>query len=73
MGQSENNHIEMQKPVAFYAPLISGLIVILILLLFISLFNPRPHSNAAQHNQKTATSHTQVDAAAENHSTGDNH
>jgi L-lactate permease len=73
MGHGDNNHVEMQKPVAFYAPLISGLIVILILLLFISLFNPKPHHEAAPNHQAPVTSQTHTDAAAENLSTGDNH
>jgi L-lactate permease len=73
MGHSENNHVEMQKPVAFYAPLISGLIVILILLLFISLFNPKPHHDGTHDQPAPTTSQTHAGAAAENHSTGDNH
>lgn len=73
MGHSENNHIEMQKPVAFYAPLISGLLVILLLLIFISFFNPKPHHEAAHDLQAPATSQTHAGSAAENHTTGDNH
>ncbi|MCX8079842.1 MAG: hypothetical protein N3F09_01250 [Bacteroidia bacterium] len=75
MGHTDNNHVEIQKPVAFYAPLISGLIVILIILLIIGLFNPTPHSEEHSPDSAAVNTHATHDnpESTQNHTTGDNH
>jgi hypothetical protein len=69
MGHSDNHHIEMEKPVAFYAPLISGLIVIIIILIIIGFFDPSPlhHSEHGQPVKQEATSSSSHSAGSESH------
>lgn len=64
----DTHHAEEQKPVAFTVPLILASVLILIIVLFLSLCDPKPHHHSdAAHGDHHATE------AAHGHDAGHGH
>lgn len=71
-GSHDTHHSSEQKPVAFTVPLILASVLILIIVLFLSLCDPKPHHHGeAAHGDHAAaieaTHHHDAAAPAEHH------
>jgi hypothetical protein len=69
-GSHDSHHSTEQKPVAFTVPLILASVLVLIIVLFLSLCDPKPHHHeAAGHGDSHATeaSHGHDAASSEHH------
>lgn len=61
-GHQEHHHPVQQKPVAFTVPLILAAVTVLVIFLFVSLCDPRPHTKGEHyHNSHNATGTQQND------------
>lgn len=50
----DDQHLQEQKPIAFTVPFILASVLILIIVLFLSLCDPKPHVHEAEHDGHSA-------------------
>ena len=75
-SHQDDHHVSEQKPVAFTVPLILAAVLVLIMVLFLSLCDPKPHnSHEVDHNDQTgqveATHHGATEHDGHEHAAGD--
>jgi outer membrane protein OmpA-like peptidoglycan-associated protein len=63
-SHSDNQHSEEQKPIAFTVPLILASVLIFIIVLFLSLCDPKKHGHEAEHAGHSEAVMHDVNAAA---------
>lgn len=71
-GSHDTHHSDEKKPVAFTVPLIMAAVLVFIIILFLSLCDPKPHhaGEAGAHGDPHATEashHDAAEPAAEHH------
>jgi hypothetical protein len=62
-SHSDNQHSDEQKPIAFTVPLILASVLILIIVLFLSLCDPKKHGHETEHAEHTEAATHDVNAA----------
>jgi len=72
-GHSHDHHSTEQKPVSFTVPFILAAVTILIIVMFLSLCDPKAHHSAAHgdtHAVENAAHHDAATATEHGHETG---